>query len=341
MCSTSAPTARRTKTSDERFDRTAFARRAVDLLEPKRTTVAICSGVSRIRVESGRVWGRPFERWALLAIPSHASRRAIVVAVAQLSDGSRAYALDVLMDRGKDPSGVGPRVRTSRMSEIYITREGAKRLQKELSDLLWKIRPPVVQDVTDAAAQGDRSENAEYIYGKKKLREIDRRIHWLTKRLESATVVEPRTDGTRRGLLRGVRRDRRRGRRARHLSYCRRGRDRSRKGAHLLAIAARSVAPQAKRGRRDHSSPAERRGRADHRLGAILSSRVGARRRLGYLSGPLARARGQRGVDGSITQSRPRVGAVVDGRPRRARRVRRRLGQIRRLPRASSPHWPS
>jgi transcription elongation factor GreB len=81
------------------------------------------------------------------------------------------------------------------MSEVYITREGAKRLQKELSDLLWKLRPPVVQDVADAAAQGDRSENAEYIYGKKRLREIDRRIHWLTKRLESATVVEPRTDG--------------------------------------------------------------------------------------------------------------------------------------------------
>jgi transcription elongation factor GreB len=81
------------------------------------------------------------------------------------------------------------------MSEIYLTREGAQRLQKELSDLLWKHRPPIVQDVTDAAAQGDRSENAEYIYGKKKLREIDRRIHWLTKRLESATVVDPRTDG--------------------------------------------------------------------------------------------------------------------------------------------------
>ena len=78
---------------------------------------------------------------------------------------------------------------------VYITREGAKRLQGELSDLLWKQRPGVVQDVTDAAAQGDRSENAEYIYGKKKLREIDRRIHWLTRRLESATVVEPRTDG--------------------------------------------------------------------------------------------------------------------------------------------------
>ena len=78
---------------------------------------------------------------------------------------------------------------------VYITREGAKRLQEELSDLLWKQRPRVVQDVADAAAQGDRSENAEYIYGKKKLREIDRRIHWLTGRLESATVVEPRTDG--------------------------------------------------------------------------------------------------------------------------------------------------
>jgi transcription elongation factor GreB len=76
----------------------------------------------------------------------------------------------------------------------YITREGAKRLQEELTDLKWKIRPKIVQEVADAAAQGDRSENAEYIYGKKKLREIDRRIHWLTKRLESITVVDPRSD---------------------------------------------------------------------------------------------------------------------------------------------------
>ncbi len=78
---------------------------------------------------------------------------------------------------------------------VYITRQGAKKLQDELSGLLWKQRPAIVQEVADAAAQGDRSENAEYIYGKKKLREIDRRIHWLTRRLESATVVEPRTDG--------------------------------------------------------------------------------------------------------------------------------------------------
>jgi transcription elongation factor GreB len=79
-------------------------------------------------------------------------------------------------------------------SPNYITPEGAKRLQLELADLRSKQRPKVVLEVADAAAQGDRSENAEYIYGKRKLREIDRRIHWLTKRLESARVVEPRND---------------------------------------------------------------------------------------------------------------------------------------------------
>ena len=73
----------------------------------------------------------------------------------------------------------------------YITPEGAKKLQEDLAQL-FKSRPKVVQDVADAAAQGDRSENAEYIYGKKKLREIDRKIHWLTKRLESAQVVDPK-----------------------------------------------------------------------------------------------------------------------------------------------------
>jgi transcription elongation factor GreB len=77
----------------------------------------------------------------------------------------------------------------------YVTREGARRLQEELARLRSRDRPKVVQEVADAAAQGDRSENAEYIYGKRKLREIDRRIHWLTRRLEAATVVEPRTDG--------------------------------------------------------------------------------------------------------------------------------------------------
>jgi len=72
----------------------------------------------------------------------------------------------------------------------YLTPEGAKKLQEELYALLHVERPRVVQEVSDAAAQGDRSENAEYIYGKKRLREIDRRIRFLTKKLESAVVVK-------------------------------------------------------------------------------------------------------------------------------------------------------
>jgi transcription elongation factor GreB len=77
----------------------------------------------------------------------------------------------------------------------YITPEGAKRLQEELVRLRTRERPKVVQDVADAAAQGDRSENAEYIYGKRKLREIDRRMHFLKKRLDMVQVVHPRQDG--------------------------------------------------------------------------------------------------------------------------------------------------
>jgi len=73
----------------------------------------------------------------------------------------------------------------------YLTPEGAKKLSDELRHLMSVERPKTVQEVADAAAQGDRSENAEYIYGKKKLREIDRRVRFLTKRLESAVVVKP------------------------------------------------------------------------------------------------------------------------------------------------------
>jgi transcription elongation factor GreB len=72
----------------------------------------------------------------------------------------------------------------------YITPAGALRLRTEL-DWLWRVqRPQVTQAVSEAAAQGDRSENAEYIYGKKQLREIDRRIRFLTKRLEELVVVD-------------------------------------------------------------------------------------------------------------------------------------------------------
>ncbi len=72
----------------------------------------------------------------------------------------------------------------------YLTRAGYKALADELSRLVSVDRPRVVQEVQDAAAQGDRSENAEYIYGKKRLREIDRRLRFLSKRLDDAVVVE-------------------------------------------------------------------------------------------------------------------------------------------------------
>jgi len=72
----------------------------------------------------------------------------------------------------------------------YLTPEGAKKLAAELNQLLNVDRAKVVHEVAEAAAQGDRSENAEYIYGKKKLREIDRRIRFITKRLDAAVVVK-------------------------------------------------------------------------------------------------------------------------------------------------------
>jgi transcription elongation factor GreB len=71
----------------------------------------------------------------------------------------------------------------------YSTPEGARRLRDEL-DQLWRVqRPQVTKAVQEAAAQGDRSENAEYTYGKRQLREIDRRVRFLRKRLEGLVVV--------------------------------------------------------------------------------------------------------------------------------------------------------
>src|SRR3989304_1148502 len=78
----------------------------------------------------------------------------------------------------------------------YITPEGQKHLSEELS-YLWKIkRPQVAQAVAEAAAMGDRSENAEYIYGKKQLRQIDSRLRFLSKRLSELIVVDRMPDDT-------------------------------------------------------------------------------------------------------------------------------------------------
>jgi len=76
----------------------------------------------------------------------------------------------------------------------YITPEGALRLRTELDELWLKERPRVTQSVSEAAAQGDRSENAEYTYGKKRLHEIDRRVRFLRKRLEGMTIVDAQSE---------------------------------------------------------------------------------------------------------------------------------------------------
>ncbi|EGY01455.1 transcription elongation factor GreB [Nitrospirillum viridazoti Y2] len=73
----------------------------------------------------------------------------------------------------------------------YMTPEGFNRMRDERHQLLRVERPKVVEVVSWAAGNGDRSENGDYLYGKKRLREIDRRIRFLTKRIESAEVVDP------------------------------------------------------------------------------------------------------------------------------------------------------
>lgn len=73
----------------------------------------------------------------------------------------------------------------------YVTPAGYKRLREELMTLLDQERPKVVEVVSWAAKNGDRSENGDYLYGKKRLREIDRRIRFLTKRLDIAEVADP------------------------------------------------------------------------------------------------------------------------------------------------------
>src|SRR5215471_2454782 len=77
----------------------------------------------------------------------------------------------------------------------YITPQGYARLKSELTRLLDVERPELVKVVAWAAANGDRSENGDYLYGKKRLREIDRRIHFLSGRLDAAQVVDPTSRG--------------------------------------------------------------------------------------------------------------------------------------------------
>jgi transcription elongation factor GreB len=83
----------------------------------------------------------------------------------------------------------------------YITPEGYRRLAEE-HERIWSVeRPRIVAEVEAAAALGDRSENAEYIYGKRKLRELDRRLRFLSQRMDALTVVEPKPHPTGRAFF--------------------------------------------------------------------------------------------------------------------------------------------
>jgi transcription elongation factor GreB len=100
-------------------------------------------------------------------------------------------ALDDDEDEG-DPSGNTPKAKTGGLN--YISPQGLAKLQAERHQLHRVERPRVVGEVADAAAMGDRSENAEYIYGKRRLREIDRRMRFLQQRIDAAVVVAPDRD---------------------------------------------------------------------------------------------------------------------------------------------------
>jgi transcription elongation factor GreB len=98
---------------------------------------------------------------------------------------------------GRNGNGRGTATAIAAAAEVknYITPVGYTRLKSELTKLLDIERPELVKTIQWAASNGDRSENGDYIYGKKRLREIDRRIHFLNKRLDSAEVVDPARRG--------------------------------------------------------------------------------------------------------------------------------------------------
>lgn len=94
-----------------------------------------------------------------------------------------------------DEDALSPMLKLPAGARNYITPGGHARLKDELEHLVKRERPQVVEIVAWAASNGDRSENGDYIYGKRRLREIDRRIRFLSKRLDIAEVVDPLRQG--------------------------------------------------------------------------------------------------------------------------------------------------
>ncbi len=109
---------------------------------------------------------------------------------------SKAFVKDDGNEALDDSPEVEPSDLIPKGVKNYITPQGAEKLRAELKELLNTKRPELVEVVAWAASNGDRSENADYIEGKRRLREIDRRIRFLTKRLESAEIVDPGQQST-------------------------------------------------------------------------------------------------------------------------------------------------
>ena len=101
---------------------------------------------------------------------------------------SKAFVKESSQDDDDDEFGSPP---IPAGTKNYMTPEGHHRMKTELLNLIDNERPEVVKIVSWAASNGDRSENGDYIYGKRRLREIDRRIRFLTKRLDLAEIVDP------------------------------------------------------------------------------------------------------------------------------------------------------
>ena len=101
---------------------------------------------------------------------------------------NKAFTREASPEEEDDEAGLPP---IPSGGKNYITPQGYARIRSELLQLIDEERPKVVEIVHWAASNGDRSENGDYIYGKKRLREIDRRIRFLTKRMELASVTDP------------------------------------------------------------------------------------------------------------------------------------------------------
>lgn len=104
---------------------------------------------------------------------------------------NKAFTKEPEGDAADDDDGGGGLPPLPAGSKNYMTPQGYRRLRAELLQLIDEERPKVVEVVSWAAKNGDRSENGDYLYGKKRLREIDRRIRFLTKRLDIAEVADP------------------------------------------------------------------------------------------------------------------------------------------------------